>query len=202
MSITYPLAAPSAPKPESFDWIFDPKIAASESVFTDAVQTYEHHGLVWAAAVTLPRLLNESAAREWHGFLTSLNGRAGTFTMGPPQHAAPRGSQAANFTVKTVAAQRAKSIEVKGMTAAATLLVGDLISIASRLYMVVEDATADGSGDATLTLSHGLRAAVAVDDAVTCLNPAGTWRLAENATPRAIEKGGVSRISFAMVEAL
>lgn len=202
MTISYPLAAPSSPKAESFDLIFRPKVSVSESMFTDVVQTYTHHGLVWEASVTLPPLLNSTTAREWHGFLTSLNGRVGTFTMGPPQHATPRGTQAANFAIKTIAAVRATSIEVKSMTAAATLLAGDLISIASRLYMVVEDATADGSGDATLTLSHGLRAAVAVDDTVTCLNPVGTWRLADNATPRSIQRGGVSRISFGAVEAL
>ena len=196
MAISYPLTAPTTPKAREMALQFQPRTAVSESPYTGQVQTYEHEGLVWSASISLPPLLNETTARDWHGFLAALNGRVGTFTMTPSQHATPKGTQAANFSVKTAAAIRATSLEVKGMTASATMDRGDLISISNRLYMLTETATADGSGDATLTLSHGLRAAAAVDDIVSVLNPVGTWRLAENGVSRRIQVGGVSSISL------
>lgn len=202
MTVTYPLAAPTDPGPQTVALQFRARVAASESIFTGAVQTYEHTGLVWSASVGLPQMRNIDQAKEWAGFLTALNGREGTFSMAPPQYAAPRGTQAANIAVAAAAAIRAKSVDVKGMTVGATLLVGDLISIASRLYRVVEDATADGSGEATLTLSHGLRAAAAVDDVVTVLSPVGTWRLGDPTVVQNIQPGGVSGMSFLAVEAI
>lgn len=202
MPISYPIAAPASPRPSAFDLEFQPNIAFSRSPFSGAVKTYEFDGIVWRAAITLPPLANATQAREWHGFLAALNGMSGTFTMAPIQHATPSGTQAANIAVRTAALIRAKEVAVKGMTAGATLLRGDMISIASRLYQVVETATANGSGQASLTLSHGLRAAAAVDDTITLLNPVGTWRLSNNAALRQIVVGGVSNISFAVEEAL
>lgn len=202
MAITYPLAVPTSPKPREFAFQFAPNTAATTSIYSGATQTYEHDGLVWSASVSLPPLLNTSQAREWHGFLASLNGQRGTFTMGPPQHATPSGTQAADISIRVAALAQAKTLEVKGMTAAATILRGDLISVASRLYMVMEDVTANGSGEADLTLSHGLREAAAVDVTVGLLNPVGTWRLRDPNVSRQIQVGGVSSVSFAIVEAI
>lgn len=202
MSITYPLTAPTSPAIRTLDLEFAPAIATTESPFTTQVTTYEHEGLVWRASVTLPPLRNTDGARIWQGFLVALNGRVGTFTMSPPQSATPRGTQAVDIAVRTATSRRAKTLPVKGLTVGATLLRGDLISIADRLYMLAAAVTGDGSGEATLTLSHGLRADVSVDETVKVLAPVGTWRLSDNAVVRSIQLGGVSTISFGVEEAI
>ena len=202
MAVSYPVTPPSSPKAVRFALEFQPNTASARSIFTKEVQTYVHDGLVWAGSITLPPLLNTTQARDWHGFLVSLNGLEGTFTYGPVQHATPSGTQAADIALRSAAAIGAQSIEVDGMTASATLLRGDMISIASRLYMLTEDATANGSGEADLTLSHPLRAAAANNDTVTILNPVGTWRLSDPNVVRQIVPGGVSQISFSVVEAI
>ena len=202
MAITYPLTFPTDPVPADFDLVFEPNVGMSRSIYSDNVQTYEHDRLVWGAAVTMPTMWDATKGREFHGFFTALRGQAGTFTMILPDHASPRGTQNANFNVKTTTAIRSETLECDGLTVGATLLTGDMISVDNRLYMIMEDATADGSGAATLTLSHGLRAEATATDAVTCINPVGTWRLSSNGVVRQTNNVNHVNFNFSMVEAV
>lgn len=201
MAITYPLTFPTDPAPANFDLTFMPNVGMSQSIYTDDVQTYTHDRLVWSAAVSMPTMWDAIKGREFHGFFTALRGKAGTFTMVLPDHASPRGTQNANFNVKTTTAIRSETLECDGLTIGATLLTGDMISVDDRLYMVMENATADGSGEATLTLSHGLRAEATAGDTVTCINPVGTWRLASDPV-RQTNNVNHANFNFAIVEAV
>lgn len=62
------------------------------------------------------------------------------------------------------------TLAVDGLTiTTGTYLKGDIITVAghSQTYTVLADATASGSGEVTLTIAPGLKAAVADDAAVT-----------------------------------
>ena len=138
MALTYPLTAPTSPAPRTFDLIYDSGASVSASPFTTQVQTFEHERLHWSAAVTLPPMKDDPDGRKWHGFLISLRGKVGTFYMTPPDHATPSGTERNNFQLASTALIRADEISVQSMTPGATMLVGDLMQISNRLYMVAE----------------------------------------------------------------
>ena len=63
----------------------------SMSPFTYQQQAVAHAGQRWEVDVTLPAM-NRADAEQWVAFLVSLRGRFGTFTLGDPVGASPRGS--------------------------------------------------------------------------------------------------------------
>ena len=72
------------------------------------------------------------------------------------------------------AAQLATSISIQ-TTATATLLRGDLISLAGQTVMVTADATANGSGVMSAIISPALRAASSTSAAITWDKPTFLW---------------------------
>ena len=202
MALTYPLTAPTSPAPRTFDLIYDSGASVSASPFTTQVQTFEHERLHWSAAVTLPPMKDDPDGRKWHGFLISLRGKVGTFYMTPPDHATPSGTERNNFQLASTALIRADEISVQSMTPGATMLVGDLMQISNRLYMVAEDMTADGSGTGTIKLTHGMRAQSNGLTNVVVLNPKGKWRLSSSQATKATDQANIANISFSMVEAI
>ena len=95
----------------------------------------------------------------------------------------------------------ALSIFSVAMTAAATLLAGDRISIGALLHEVVVDATADGGGAATLTIEPPLRAALDGGETVKCDPPEIDLRLVTNNVGLTKDHRGLYRLSFAVREA-
>jgi hypothetical protein len=49
-----------------------------------------------------------------------------------------------------------------------------------QLSCVVQDASSDGSGDATLELMPRIRTAFAADTPITVNNPVGLWRMTDD----------------------
>ena len=89
------------------------------------------------------------------------------FTIVPPEIEDARGNVSGTVLVNGVHAVGDTTIDIDGMTG--TLKAGDFVKFAShnKVYMVVADATADGSNEATITIEPPLITALTNDSAVT-----------------------------------
>lgn len=95
MTISYPLALPSHTGLRAIELRATNAVAYSRSPFTFAGQAFAYPGQMWQADVTLPPMKRDDA-EQWVAWLVSLRGQLGTFTMGDPIGATPRGSALAN----------------------------------------------------------------------------------------------------------
>lgn len=194
MALTYPLSTPTTIGIESIELRATNAVASSQSPFTYKQQTIVHSGQRWEASVSIPSVKRDLAA-EWKAMLVGLKGLQGTFLLGDPDYATPRGSVSSCVVTGTVGADSATVV----MTG--TLKAGDYIQLgsgaASKLYQVLLDQTGDG----TIQIWPSLRSAYTSSTAV--LNsPRGVFRLAENVTSWSINDASIYGISFEAVEAI
>lgn len=91
MTISYPLALPSHTGLRAIELRATNAVAYSRSPFTFAGQAFAYPGQMWQADVTLPPM-KRADAEQWVAWLVSLRGQLGTFLMGDPIGASPRGA--------------------------------------------------------------------------------------------------------------
>jgi hypothetical protein len=182
MAISYPLSLPD----NGFAEIHLAPLsntAMTRSVFSLTQQVYEHTGEQWLATLSF-RPMSRADAAPWQAVLAALRGPKGTLLLGDPKAASPRGAWAGTPLVNGANASGSKTLAVKGLTASTTIKAGDYLQVGSgastRLYMVLTDAAADGSGLATLDIFPRLREALSDGAAITKTNCKGTFRLASN----------------------
>jgi hypothetical protein len=178
-------------------------VGVASSPFTGSQQVYRHQGAWWEAEVSLPPM-KRADAEEWIGFLLSLKGRSGTFLLGDPAGASPRGTWAVAPLVNG-GTQTGETLAVDGFPEGATVKRGDYIQIGSgastRLYKVLVDATA-AAGAITLDIWPRLRESPADNAVVTTSSARGTFRLADNLTSWDVDEMLAYGITFAAVEAI
>ena len=139
--------------------------------------------------------------------LTSLNGKQGTFLLGDPLGATPRGS-ASGSPVVDGANQSGLTLDTRGWTANATgvLLPGDYIQIGTgsgaRLYKAMTQVDADGSGHATIDIWPNLRDSPTDGQSLILNDTVGQFRLTSNRTPWTIRPPGFYDIRFKAKEAI
>jgi hypothetical protein len=104
---------------------------------------------------------------ELMAFIMKQRSGKENFTIIPPEIEDARGNVSGTVLVNGVHAVGDTTIDIDGMTG--TLKAGDFISFAShtKVYMVVADATADGSNEATITIEPPLITALTNDSVVT-----------------------------------
>jgi len=194
MAITYPLSTPTTIGIESIELRAVNAVATSQSPFTYKQQIVSHGGERWEASVTIPSVRRDKAA-EWKAMLVSLRGPVGTFLLGDPDYATPRGTVSA-CELSGNAGDSSVSIVMTG-----TLLAGDYIQLgegsAARLHQVLQDQDGDGS----LEIWPSLRADYILADVITS-SPKGVFRLKENVTSWSINNASFYGISFEAVEAI
>lgn len=180
-------------------------VARSRSPFSMASQRFVHQGQIWRASVTLP-IYDRDDAEPWIAVLTDLANGAGTFHLGDPAAPQPQGGWDGSPAVDG-ASQTGQSLDVKGFTASATDVAkaGDYIQLGSgdnqRLYIVLADADADGSGNATLKIWPRLRESPGDSESIVTANTKGTFEIEGNIQiPRRVPT--LSQISFDAVEAI
>ena len=209
MAETYPLTFPTQTGVAAVEITATDIVSISESPFTLAQQVVRHAGARWSATISIPPV-NRSDSEYWNSFLLRLRGQFGTFLLGDPNAATPRGSaaSAAGTPVVNGASQTGNELAIDGLPVSATgyLLAGDYIQLGSgstaRLYKVLEDVDTNGSGEATLNLWPDLRSSPADGATVTVSGAKGIFRLATNDATWTINNAGFYSISFAAVEAL
>jgi hypothetical protein len=91
MAISYPLSLPTQAGIANVTLRAANVVALSQSPFTFRQQVFKHPGERWEATVTLPSMARANA-ESWLSFLLALKGQTGTFLLGDPANAEPRGS--------------------------------------------------------------------------------------------------------------
>jgi hypothetical protein len=205
---TYPLTMPTSPGFVQSSFAIRRAVAVAQSPFTGQSQSYEHPMALWVAQVQLPPMKRATAA-AWQAFLLKLHGRSGTFLLGDPDAKVPRGAISLSATPTLNAAANAGDYQVE-LTGVGTSIVafraGDYIQLGSaataRLYMIVDDATSDGSGVVTVTIEPSIRVTVASGGAVVYQSAKTVFRL--DANDIGWDADHVSRfgISFSCTEAI
>lgn len=181
-------------------------VGLSASPFTGQQQVYKHAGQWWESEVTLPPM-KRADAEQVVAFLMSLNGRFGTFLLGDPANASPRGVGTGTPLVNG-GSQSGQDLITDGWTADQTgiLKAGDWIQIGSglstNLHKVLVDANSDASGNCTLTIWPDIRSGVGDDAAITVSSPKALWRLSTNEVEFSIDEASIYGITFPCVEAI
>lgn len=194
MAISYPLATPTTIGIESIELRAVNAVAVSQSPFTYKQQVVSQGGQKWEASVSIPSVRRDLAA-DWKALLVALKGQTGTFLLGDPDYATPRG----NLSSCTLTGNTGDDTVTVTMTG--TLKAGDYIQLGSgssaRLHQVLIDQT--GSGN--LEIWPDLRSTY-TDETVTFNNAKGVFRLATNITSWSINNASSYGISFEAVEAI
>lgn len=194
MALSYPLQQPTSIGIESITLSSVNAVATSQSPFTFKQQVISHQGQRWEASVTIPKVHRDLAA-PWKSMLVGLKGQTGTFLLGDPDYATPRGSVTSCVLTGTLGSDEANVI----MTG--SLLEGDYIQLgsgsAAKLHMVLEDL----SGSGTLQLWPNLRSTYNNQTVITD-SAKGVFRLRENISSWQINNLSTYGISFEAVEAI
>lgn len=209
MAETYPLTLPTHTGVSQVEITASNVVAITESPFTLSQQVVKHAGERWSAVITIPPVKRVDA-EYWNAFFLRLRGKFGTFLLGDPSSATPRGSasSAPGTPVVNGGSQTGNELDIDGLPLSATgyLLAGDYIQLGSgstaRLYKVLQDVNTNASGQATLNLWPDLRTSPTDNSAVVVSNARGVFRLANNEATWTVNNAGLYSISFAAMEAL
>lgn len=134
-------------------------------------------GTRWAMTLEMPQQ-TYAERRELAAFIERLEGRVHWVSIYDWVHPRPAGT--ANLTGVTLAAgaaQFAESLSLAGLGASHTLLAGDWLVVGGQRFRVVANATANGSGAATVSVRHQVRTALASGAAVGLDSPPSTFVL-------------------------
>jgi hypothetical protein len=152
--------------------------------------------------------MSRADAEEWISFLLKLNGQYGTFLLGDPNGATPRGSAASTPGTPVVngSGQTGGELSIDGLPTSATgyLKAGDYIQLGSgtalQLYKVLNDVDSNASGQATLDIWPNLRNSPQDGSTVIVSNAKGAFRLSSNETAFTITEFTKYGITFGAVE--
>lgn len=177
------LNTPAALKIAAATFGLQPKTQTFADKLKGSTQTREQPGAVWVARLTIPPLTTEADWRELSAWIAEMAGQAGRVYFGPPQAAEPLGT--ATGALVNGADQTGKSLVVDAMGAGKTLLKGDYFcvdtSVGRELKIMTADATADGSGNATLNFMPQIRTSPADNATITVSSPTCIMRFPDDA---------------------
>lgn len=196
-TLTWPLLSRVAPG--SLDWSLVPNTVSFPSPLSGSVQTVEFPGARWKASFLMANL-TEADSAMLQATLVRLRGRAGRIALHNFARPQPRGTIAGTPLVMG-AGQTGATLAIDGCTAGTTLLAGDFIGVNGELKMVVADATADVSGQMSLSIEPPLRSSPADNDPITTDKPTATFMLANDETKWSTAPGLFTSFPVDLVEA-
>jgi len=94
MAESYPIALPTHTGIAQIRLLARDVVGVSTSPFNLKQQTFRHPGQRWEADITLPPM-QRADAEQWAAFLLRMRGQYGTFLLGDPANATPRGTASA-----------------------------------------------------------------------------------------------------------
>ena len=202
---SYPLTLPTATGIRTQNWGLRRITSLTQSPFTLQQQVYQHSGEQWNTTMTLPPMLKDKAS-TWLSFLLQLRGVRGTFKIGDQDRKTIQGTATGTVRVNG-ASQTGNQVALDGFTASRSNVfkAGDYIQINSYMYMVTEDVSADGSGEANVKIEPALRQGIETindDTLVVYLNTTTIMRLDSNEFNWDTDQVSKYGISFACSEAL
>lgn len=194
MAVSYPMSTPTTIGIESITLRAVNAVTTSQSPFTYKQQVVDFGGQRWEASVSIPSVHRDKAA-EWVAMLIALRGPVGTFLLGDPDYATPRGD-ASSVAVTGSAGASTVTVAMTG-----TLKAGDYIQLGSgssaRLHKVLVDQTGNGTLEIWPSLRSDYSSATATLD-----SPKGVFRLKQNMTEWSINNASFYGISFEAVEVI
>lgn len=204
---TYPLTLPTAPAFSKARWTLKRATAMSESPFTGQQQVFDYGYALWTATLTLPPMMREQAA-NWEAFMMKLHGRKGTFLLGDPDAKTIQGGANTSATLNGAISVGDFTISINTNNANMTNLfkAGDYIQIgtagAAKLYMIVDNATSNSSGIASVNIEPAIKVAASDAAAVDYTAAQGVFRM--DSADLGWDTNEVSRygITFSCTEAL
>jgi len=207
MAISYPRALPTSIGIASITLRSVNQTAMTMSPFTYKQQIHTHVGQRWESEVQIPPV-KEDLAEEWIAWLLSLRGMSGSFLMGDPNRATPRGSASTTVGTPVVngAGQVGNSLAIDGLPASTTgyLKAGDYIQLgagsSAGLYKVLLDVDTNSSGQASLDLWPNIVTAPADGATVIVTDTVGRWRLNSGQQEWSIDNASFYGITFACVQ--
>lgn len=194
MPLSFPLSTPTTIGFESIELRAINAVATSQSPFTYKQQIVSHQGQRWEASVSIPPVRRDLAA-AWKAFLVSLKGQTGTFLLGDPDYATPRG------TVSSCSLTGTAGDETVTVVMTGSLLAGDYIQLGSGSNAKLHQVLADQTGSGNLEIWPKLRSTYS-SEAVIFNSPKGVFRLSSNQTSWQINSSSAYGISFEAVENL
>lgn len=207
MAYSFPLSLPTVTGIRNISLRARNVVSISQSPFTLKQQVVSHAGQQWEAEITLPPM-TRAEGEEWVSFLVKLKGQRGTFLLGDPSGATPRGSASSNAGTPLVngSGQTGDSLTIDGCPATVTgyLKAGDYIQLgnasSATLHKVLNDSNTNGDGQTTLDIFPSIRTAPADNAAVTVSNAKGLFRLSTSETNWSINEVTHFGITFAAIE--
>jgi hypothetical protein len=184
MTVSYPLDLPSSPGFSEATFRKMDMNASQISPFTGQQQVQDHEGQWWEAELTLPPM-NPREARDWVGFLSSLNGILGTFYLGDPYGREPIGTASGTPVVDSgTTDSTGTELDTRGWGPNQSELLqrGDYISVNDELKIITQTAASDSNGEATLSIEPAFRTEPSTNDPITVNEPKGVFSLSENRT--------------------
>jgi len=194
MAISYPLNTPTTIGIEQIEIRAVNSVATSQSPFTYKQQVVNFGGQRWEASVSIPSTLRDKAA-EWAAMLVALKGPTGTFLLGDPDYATPRGT-VSSCVVTGNAGDETVSVVMTG-----SLLAGDYIQLGSGSSARLHKVLVNQSGSGNLEIWPALRSNYTSQSAIFN-NPKGLFRLASNVTSWSINNSSAYGISFDAIEVI
>jgi hypothetical protein len=194
MAISYPLDTPTTIGFESIELRAVNATITSQSPFSYKQQVISHTGQRWEASVSIPSVLRD-LAEPWAAFLTALKGQTGTFLLGDPLSATPRGT-VSSCTLTGTAGDESVTVTMTG-----SLLAGDYIQLGSGTTARLHKVLVDQTGSGTLEIWPALRSTYS-SATVTTTNAKGVFRLNQNMSSWQISNANSYGIAFEAVEAI
>lgn len=184
--LTFPAAVGLPP---SNEWHLRYRTQHSISELDGTVQTIVLPGAYWYCTVGWTQL-NATRWRALEAFLASLEGAGGRFYFGPQHALTPVGTGAGTPLVNG-ASQTGSSLITDGWTPSSAILkAGDYLHFDAggrrELKIVTADVTANGSGQATISIKPPIRTSPADNAAITVSSPSCVMMLADD------EQGSIS----------
>ncbi len=201
MAIAFPLDLPDTDSFREARMTARTIVGVTRSPFTGAQQVQKHQGQWWEFECALVPM-NRDTAEDWIAFLLSLNGQEGTFLLGDPLGAVPRGNAMGSPLIKG-ASQTGRTLITDGWINSTQniLKAGDYLQIGSgsetRLYKVLTNATSDSTGKATLDIFPEIKSAYSDNTAISTVNAKGVFRLTSNEMGFDLQQASKYGISFA-----
>ena len=209
MAITYPLTLPTVTGVQSVNFIARNSVGTTASPFTYEQQVFKNVGQRFEADITLPPM-SRADAEVWNTFFIKLYGQYGTFLLGDPNSATPRGtaSSSAGTPIVNGASQTGDTLNIDGVPTSQTgyLKAGDYIQLGSgsgaRIYKVLDDANSNGSGEVALTIYPDLRSSPSDGATVVVSSAVGLFRLTTPTHNWSISTDGIYSMTFGAAEAI
>jgi hypothetical protein len=138
---------------------------------------------LWTVSVEAPSMA-EADSGAWKSFLVRTRGKTTQVSIYDKSRPQPLGTYRGTLTLQADATQGATTISLTGGSSGQTLLAGDWLGIGSlsaqQLIMVSENATADVSGNITITFEAALRNAFSAGASVVWDKPTALFRRKDN----------------------